>query len=115
MRSATDDAATSTPKSCVSAVAASSVGLSSAVDDRAGRVDGRRQHGRPNPPQSLACSPACLSLSEPPMHKTKLVTLVAALLAAPSVFAQSAWTAPATQKIRPGDAAGSGTSATLEA
>ncbi len=50
------------------------------------------------------------------MHKTKLVTLVAALLAASSsAFAQSAWTASATQKIRPGDAAGSGTSATLEA
>jgi len=49
------------------------------------------------------------------MHNIKLVTLVAALLAAPSAFAQSAWTAPATQKIRPGDAAGSGTSATLEA
>lgn len=49
------------------------------------------------------------------MQKTKPVTLVAALLVASSAFAQSAWTASATQKIRPGDAAGSGTSATLEA
>jgi hypothetical protein len=32
-----------------------------------------------------------------------------------SAFAQSAWTASATQKVRPGSAAGTGTSATLEA
>jgi len=50
------------------------------------------------------------------MHNTKAVTIVATLLAGSSVaLAQSAWTASATQKIRPGDAAGTGTSATLEA
>ncbi|HEX6838438.1 MAG TPA: glycoside hydrolase domain-containing protein, partial [Polyangia bacterium] len=49
------------------------------------------------------------------MHNTKRVTLVAALLVGSSAFAQSAWTASATRKIRPGDAAGSATSATLEA
>ncbi|HEX8953614.1 MAG TPA: glycoside hydrolase domain-containing protein [Polyangia bacterium] len=49
------------------------------------------------------------------MQNTKAVTLVAALLVGSSALAQSAWTASATQKVRPGDAAGSGTSATLEA
>jgi hypothetical protein len=49
------------------------------------------------------------------MHTTKTVTLVAAMLLTSSAFAQSAWTASATQKIRPGDAAGTTTSASLEA
>ncbi|HEY2744441.1 MAG TPA: glycoside hydrolase domain-containing protein [Polyangia bacterium] len=51
------------------------------------------------------------------MQTHKLVTLVAALatLASSSAFAQSVWTASATQKIRPTDAAGGGSSATLEA
>jgi MYXO-CTERM domain-containing protein len=52
-----------------------------------------------------------------PMHNTKLVTVVASSLAllGSSAFAQSAWVAPPSQKIRPGDAAGTATSATLEA
>jgi hypothetical protein len=49
------------------------------------------------------------------MHNTKAVTLVATLLVGSSAFAQAVWTASATQKVRPGDAAGSTTSATLEA
>ncbi len=49
------------------------------------------------------------------MHTRNIVTLVAALVFARPAFAQSVWTAPATQKIRPGDAAGSAQSATLEA
>jgi len=50
------------------------------------------------------------------MQYTKAVTLVATLLAGSSyALAQSAWTASATQKVRPGDAAGTGSSATLEA
>ncbi len=49
------------------------------------------------------------------MRTCRCVTLVAALLAGPPAFAQSVWTAPSTQKIRPGDAAGSGAGATLEA
>jgi MYXO-CTERM domain-containing protein len=49
------------------------------------------------------------------MYTTKAVTLVAAALFATTAFAQSVWTAPSTQKIRPGDAAGAATSATLEA
>ena len=49
------------------------------------------------------------------MQYSKPVTLVATMLLGASAFAQSAWTASATMKIRPGDAAGTGTSATLEA
>ncbi|MCU1282174.1 MAG: hypothetical protein JWM53_5720 [bacterium] len=49
------------------------------------------------------------------MHHSKAVTLVATLLVGSSSFAQSVWTASATQKVRPGDAAGTSTSATLEA
>ena len=49
------------------------------------------------------------------MHKAKLVTIVATLLVGSSSFAQSVWTTSSTQKVRPGDAAGSATNATLEA
>jgi hypothetical protein len=48
------------------------------------------------------------------MHNPKAVTLVA-LLASTPALAQSVWTAPASQKVRPGDTAGSAQAATLEA
>jgi len=49
-------------------------------------------------------------------HTTKAVSIVATLLVGSSIaLAQSAWTAPATLKVRAGDAAGTATSATLEA
>lgn len=50
------------------------------------------------------------------MQHARAVTLVATIaLFSASAFAQSAWTASATMKIRPGDQSGSGASATLEA
>ena len=49
------------------------------------------------------------------MLTPKIVTLVASLLVAAPLLAQSAWVAPASQKVRPGDAAGSATSISLEA
>ena len=85
------------------------------VDDRAERVAGRRQHRRSNLLQSHARSVGTRLLWQPPMHNTKAVTLVATMLLGGSAFAQSVWTASATQKVRPGDAAGTSTSATLEA
>ncbi len=53
----------------------------------------------------------------PRVYTNRTVTVVAGLvvLASSSAFAQSVWTTSATQKIRPTDAAGSATSATLEA
>jgi glycosyl hydrolase family 123 len=50
------------------------------------------------------------------MHKTFTVTFVALLsLGSATVFAQSVWVASSSQKVRPGDTAGSASSISLEA
>ena len=118
MRSATDDAAASTAGFCVSAVSSSSVACRRCLNGSTATC------GRPataRAPEPTAITRRSLGMAAryvaPPMHNRKSVTLVAALAALrfSRVRAVGVDRLRRRRRFAPGDAAGSATSATLEA